>query len=292
MSAEPAKQEGVSAAAGSARARRTPQEVERVILDAARTLFASQGYSATTTREIAGLAGVHVPLLYRRYGSKAGLYRAAVLVPFGEVISSYLKTWEAQIDEPVSLRELIVAFIDPLYALLREHRELAMALVQGRALLPDGDIDDEDGDGAWPSGLGEVLAQLVPQLEIEGARRALLVDRSTTIVVVLGMVLGIALLDPVLPDIAVPTTPDQLKGAMVELVLHGVSPQDGGPAEVQVDAPVSAQMLLALHERVVAAERRAARAEFALAQYIHEVGDAPATGASHSADRQTTPSAR
>ena len=44
---------------------------------------------------------MHVPLLYRRYGSKAGLFRAAVLVPFGEVISSYLKTWEAQIDEPV-----------------------------------------------------------------------------------------------------------------------------------------------------------------------------------------------
>lgn len=275
MPAERAQQDEPSAPRGSVRARRSPQEVERVILEAARTLFASQGYAATTTREIAGLAGVHVPLLYRRYGSKAGLFRAAVLVPFGEVISSYLKTWEAQIDEPVSLRELVVAFIDPLYALLREHRELAMALVQARELLPDGDADGDDGGGAWPSGLGEVLAQLVPQLEIEGARRALQVDRSTTIVVVLGMVLGLALLDPVLPDSAVPTTPDQLKGAMVELVLHGVSPLNEGPAEVQVDAPVSAQMLLALHERVVEAERRAARAEFALAQYVHKVGDAP-----------------
>lgn len=249
------------------RTRRSSEQVDLLVCDAARRLFASRGYAGSTTREIAGLAGVHEPLLYRRYGSKAGLYRAAVLVPFGEVISSYLKTWEAQIDEPVSLRELVVAFIDPLYAVLREHRELAMALVQARELFPDSEADG-DGGGAWPSGLGEILAQLVPQLEMEGARRGLLVDRSTTIVVVLGMVLGLALLDPLLPDSAVPTTAEQLKGAMVELVLHGVSPQNDGPSEVPVDAPVTAQVLMELHERVVAAERRAARAESALAQYL------------------------
>jgi len=275
MSAEQVLQDERAGAQGSVRARRSPQEVERVTFDAARRLFASRGYAATTTREIAGLAGVHVPHLYRRYGSKAGLFRAAVLVPFGEVISSYLKTWEAQIDEPVSLRELVVAFIDPLYALLREHRELAMALVQARELLPEGDTDADCDNADWPSGFGEVLSQLVPQLELEGARRGLRVDRSTTIVVVLGMALGLALLDPVLGVGAVQATPEQVSEAMVELVLHGVSPPDEAPAEVPVDTPVSAQVLLALHERVVAAERRAARAEFALAQYVHKVGDAP-----------------
>ncbi|BCO36391.1 hypothetical protein MHEC_28240 [Mycobacterium heckeshornense] len=270
MSAEQALQGKRTGTQGSVRARRSPQEVEQVIFDAARRLFAFQGYAATTIREIAGLAGVHVPLLYRRYGSKAGLFRAAVLVPFGEVISSYLKTWEAQIDEPVSLRELVVAFIDPLYALLREHRELAMALVQARALLPEGDTDGDYDNAAWPLGLGEVLAQLVPQLELEGARRGLRVDRSTTIFVVLGMVLGLALLDPVLGVGAVQATPDQVSEAMVELVLHGISPPDEALADVPADAPVSAQVLLALHERVVAAERRAASAEFTLAQYVNK----------------------
>jgi AcrR family transcriptional regulator len=257
------------------RSRRSPQEVERLILDAARDLFASRGYAGSTTREIAALAGVSEPLLYRRYGSKAGLFRAAVMVPFGEVITSYLDAWQAQIDRPVSLRELVVAFIDPLYGLLREHSELAMALVQGRDLNADTGSSDgtesNDGDGGWPSELGEVLQRLVPQLEIEAARRNLRVDASTTNVVVLGMVLGLALLDPVLPTDAVHTTPAQISSAMVELILHGVSPESEALSSVAVqrlppDAPVTATVLLELHDRVVEAERRATRAEQALAQ--------------------------
>jgi AcrR family transcriptional regulator len=249
------------------RARRSPQEVERLILEAARELFASQSYAGTTTREIAARAGVHEPLLYRRYGSKAGLFRAAVMVPFGEVISSYLQTWHDQIEQPLPLRELVVEFINPLYSLLREHGELAMALVQARDLAPEIPAESDPDRVGWPSELGQMLQQLVPQLEIEGARRGLRVDASTTNVVVLGMVLGLALLDPVLPTSAVHTTPDQVSAAMVELILHGVSPATEEHSEfVGTDAPLSAQLLMELHERVVAAERRAVQAEYALAQ--------------------------
>jgi AcrR family transcriptional regulator len=255
--------------AGKIRARRSAEEVDRLVCSAARSLFASYGYASTTTREIAARAGVHEPLLYRRYGSKAGLFRAAVLVPFGEVISSYLATWETQVDEPVPLRDLVAAFIDPLYRLLREHQELAMALVQGRQLRPTDVADGPDDGSAWPSEIGEILQRLVPQLEIEGARRGLHVDAKTTNIVILGMVLGLALIDPVLPTEAVHATPPQVSEAMVELVLHGVSPHDETRSEPPpVDAPVTAQLLIELHERVVAAERRAARAEAALAQYV------------------------
>jgi AcrR family transcriptional regulator len=252
------------------RARRSTDEVERLVCDAARSLFAANGYAGTTTRDIAGLAGVHEPLLYRRYGSKAGLFRAAVLVPFSDVITGYLKTWEAQLEAPVPLRDLVVAFIDPLYRLLREHRELAMALVQGRDVIRDSGVEAGDGDeSTWPSEIGEILQRLVPQLEIEGARRGLLVDGSTTNVVILGMVLGLALIDPILPTNAVHAKPSQVSEAMVELVLRGVSPHGEAASEPPpVDAPVTTQMLLELHDRVVTAERRAARAEFALARYV------------------------
>lgn len=259
---------------GAARPRRSTDEVERLVCDAARSLFASNGYVGTTTREIAGLAGVHEPLLYRRFGSKAGLFRAAVLVPFGDVINGYLKTWEAQLEAPLPLRELVSTFIDPLYRLLREHRELAMALVQGRDAIRGGDDDDCDGD-PWPSEVGEILQRLVPQLEIEGARRGLLVDGSTTNVVILGMVLGLALIDPILPTTAVRARPEQVSEAMVELVLHGVSPQgEIAPGPPPTGAPVTTQMLLALHERVVAAERRATRAESTLARYVQSAHNA------------------
>lgn len=252
--------------------RRSPEEVDRVVCDAARHLFAVNGYAGSTTREIAALAGVHEPLLYRRYGSKANLFRAAVLVPFGEVISSYLKTWEAQVDEPAPLRDLVQGFIDPLYRLLREHRELAMALVQGHRLLPNPSDPSETG-AAWPAEIAEILQQLVPQLELEGARRGLHVDPRTTNILVLGMVAGLALFDPILSTNAVNATPSQLSQAMVDLVLHGVSPSDATePDPPPADAPVTTQLLIELHERVVAAERRAARAESALAQYLNVAG--------------------
>lgn len=257
--------------------RRSPEEVDRLVCDAARNLFALKGYAGSTTREIAAMAGVHEPLLYRRYGSKAGLFRAAVLVPFGEVISEYLKKWGAQVDEPAPLRELVEGFIDPLYRLLRGHRELAMALVQGNPLIPSAPDTSDDG-GAWPAEIAEILQQLVPQLEIEGARRGLRVDASTTNIVVLGMVLGLALFDPVLPTNAINATPSQLSQAMVELVLHGVSPNEVfEPEPPPADAPVTTQLLIELHERVVAAERRAARAESALARYL----EPPTTSVPH-----------
>ncbi|HEX4996982.1 MAG TPA: TetR/AcrR family transcriptional regulator [Terriglobia bacterium] len=50
----------------------------RQILDAAEALFAQHGFSGTTTRELANEAGVHEAVLYRHFGSKAGLYRATL----------------------------------------------------------------------------------------------------------------------------------------------------------------------------------------------------------------------
>ncbi|ADX45819.1 regulatory protein TetR [Paracidovorax avenae ATCC 19860] len=47
------------------------------ILDAARTLFASQGYDGTTVREVAALAQTNPALVIRYYGSKEALFLAA-----------------------------------------------------------------------------------------------------------------------------------------------------------------------------------------------------------------------
>ena len=55
-----------------------------------------------------------------------------------------------------------MAFIDPLYRLLREHQELATALVQSRPLRPADVADGPDDGSAWPSEIGETLQWLVP----------------------------------------------------------------------------------------------------------------------------------
>lgn len=49
------------------------------ILSAAQTVFQQRGYDGATTREIADLAGINMALITRYYGSKLGLFKAAVL---------------------------------------------------------------------------------------------------------------------------------------------------------------------------------------------------------------------
>jgi AcrR family transcriptional regulator len=227
------------------RSRRTSNEVEQAVLDAARELFAAHGYERTTTREIAASAGVHEPLLYRRWVSKAGLFRASVLTPFNQVVTDYLETAAGQMDEPMDLRALAQAFIDPLYTLLREHGELVVALVQGRTFVADG-----NESFSWPNELGRLLASMNPQLEVEKERRGLNVDPVTTNIVVLGMVIGLALLEPVLPSVH--ATPEQVSKAMLDLIMTGVQPAVVQPGESE------------LLDRLIDAERRAARAEFEL----------------------------
>lgn len=51
----------------------------QALLDAARDLFASAGYDATTVRAIADRAGVNQALLFRYFGNKEGIFAEAVL---------------------------------------------------------------------------------------------------------------------------------------------------------------------------------------------------------------------
>jgi AcrR family transcriptional regulator len=50
----------------------------RAILAAARAAFAARGYEQTTIRAVAGSAGVDASMVMRYFGSKAGLFLAAV----------------------------------------------------------------------------------------------------------------------------------------------------------------------------------------------------------------------
>jgi TetR/AcrR family transcriptional regulator, regulator of cefoperazone and chloramphenicol sensitivity len=54
------------------------EDTRRRILDAAIELFATEGYEGTSTRLLAERAGVNLPAIQYYFGSKEGLYRAAV----------------------------------------------------------------------------------------------------------------------------------------------------------------------------------------------------------------------
>ncbi|MFL6156956.1 MAG: TetR family transcriptional regulator [Marmoricola sp.] len=56
-------------------------DTRAAILDAARTLFADQGFSATSVRAIAGAAGVDPALVHHYFGSKQDLFVASLSLP-------------------------------------------------------------------------------------------------------------------------------------------------------------------------------------------------------------------
>jgi AcrR family transcriptional regulator len=68
--------------------RRDAATTRQRLLDAARHRFATDGYSATNVRGIAGDAGVNVALINRYFESKEGLFRACLLEAVDEFRST------------------------------------------------------------------------------------------------------------------------------------------------------------------------------------------------------------
>jgi AcrR family transcriptional regulator len=121
-----------------AKATRRPRgEPRRLLLDAARTLFARQDYRGTTTREIADTAGVLEHLLFRQFGSKAGLFREAVVVPFMAIVDDLNTRWESLEAGPGSAEAVAREFLGALYDLFVENRGLVMTLWTADALTED-----------------------------------------------------------------------------------------------------------------------------------------------------------
>lgn len=99
----------VSAADSQSRAR---------LIDAARQQFSLHGYSATTTRDIAAVAGVNPAMIRYYFGSKAGLFETVLRETIAPLFNE-LKTLAA-LDMPTTL----VAFVRQYHSLMAPHPEL------------------------------------------------------------------------------------------------------------------------------------------------------------------------
>jgi len=123
-----------TAAESPVRAVRRPRgEPRRLLLDAARELFARQDYRSTTTREIAEAAGVSEYLLFRHFGSKAGLFREALVLPFTSFVDEFGRTWQSVIPEETDEEDLARHFVGQLYDVIVEHRGLLLTLAASEA---------------------------------------------------------------------------------------------------------------------------------------------------------------
>lgn len=148
----------------TARAGRRPRgEARRLLLDAARDLFARKDYRATTTREIAEAADVSEYLLFRHFGSKAGLFREALVVPFTSFLDDFAQTWQAVVPEETDEEQLARQFVGRLYDVLIEHQGLLLTLVAS-----DG-LDDEEIEAAGIADIRRALSML-GRISAEGMR--------------------------------------------------------------------------------------------------------------------------
>jgi AcrR family transcriptional regulator len=143
----------------SAKATRRPRGAPRLLaLEAARNLFAQQDYRSTTTKEIAEAAGVAEHLLFRNFGSKAALFKEAMVAPFLEIVDELSGRWESIVPGPGKAEAVGREFLGGLYDLFVENRGLVMTLWGADALtqeeLDETGIADIDQAIAVLAGLG------------------------------------------------------------------------------------------------------------------------------------------
>ena len=161
MPQRPSTKKQMAAKAATQATRRARGVPRRLLLDAARDLFARQDYRSTTTREIAEAAGVTEYLLFRHFGSKAALFREALVLPFTNFVEEFGQTWRAVVPEETDEDELARHFVGQLYDVFVEHRGLVVTL-----LTSDGLSEEEMAD----AGIADVrrALALLGQISAEG----------------------------------------------------------------------------------------------------------------------------
>jgi AcrR family transcriptional regulator len=195
--------------------RRPRGEPRRLLLDAARTLFARRDYRSTTTREIATAAGVTEHLLFRYFGTKAALFREALVLPFTGFVDEFGGTWQSVIPEETDEQELAGQFVGELYDVFVKHQGLLLTLMASEAL-----SDEELAD----TGIAEVRRSLnvLGRISAEGMNiRGLRSDHPdlpahSTV----AMIAGMAALRSTYFG-ARPPSREVIVGELVQAILHG-----------------------------------------------------------------------
>ena len=135
-------------------------------------LFAAQGYTRTSTRELAEAASVNVAAISYYFGDKAGLYRAVFFGPQGSDVEAVLAGFAGP---GLTLAQVLRGFFEAFLAPLREgdQMRLCMKLRFREMLEPTGLWAEEIHKGIKPmhDALAAVLARhlglAAPDLEVQ-----------------------------------------------------------------------------------------------------------------------------
>ncbi len=134
-----------------------------------------------------------------------------------------MEQWKAQTPADHSAEAVSYAFVDGLYRLVTENRELVMALVAAQAYESLGELE-----GASP--LSALLSELEELARLEGEARGYTFDVPMTVRLVVGQIMAVALLDEWLftPGTRRPSR-QRIVNEMTALFVHGLAHR-GEPA--------------------------------------------------------------
>lgn len=203
--------------------RRGTAEIRRLVLSAAHDLFATQGYHGTKTREIAERAGVAEPVIFRNFGSKAELFKIAVVGPFSTFIEQWAQDWRA---EPLMLADpesITRSYVEGFYGLVEEHRELLVTLFAARVKGGD-ELLAEVSDAVVEHFTSSLTVMRDLLLDHGGVRDWRGVDSPVTVAVAIGAVMSILMLDDWIYVRGEPRpSREREMEEITQLLLHGVA---------------------------------------------------------------------
>ena len=134
-----------------------PEDARQRLLAAGLRLFAEQGYSKTSTRELADAARVNIASISYYFGDKAGLYRASFIEPMGEPEADIARYADPGMTLAQALRGFYASFLEPLKQ--GDVARQCMKLQFREMLEPTGLFDPNEACGIRP--LHEALVQVL-----------------------------------------------------------------------------------------------------------------------------------
>ena len=155
-----------------------PTQTSDLILDAAERLFARQGFTATTIKQIGKEANVNPALLYYYYDSKETLYRAMLQRILGQLLARGTDA----IERASSHADRIRAFVRAQAKLLGEHPHFPQLLV--RELVDHQAAHAEQAITSTAAGAFRRLCEVIEAGQRDGAFRKSLDPRFTAISII------------------------------------------------------------------------------------------------------------
>ena len=155
-----------------------PTSSQDSILDAAEQLFARQGFTATTIKQIGKEAAVNPALLYYYYDSKETLYRAMLQRILGQLLARGVDA----IERASSHADRIRAFVRAQARLLGEHPHFPQLLV--RELVDHQAAHAEQAITNTAAGAFRRLCEVIEAGQRDGAFRKSLDPRFTAISII------------------------------------------------------------------------------------------------------------